>query len=288
MSALSDLKVKNAVVRKGLAFASQVPRAYERFRASEEDYRRDPPVLANSFPKSGTHLLLQILRALPGARYHGSFIASMPTLTFKERSRASHLRRIAWLAPGEVVPAHLFHHPDYAAALRRRGAMQFFIYRDPRDVAVSEAHYLTHMNRWHRLHRHFAHVLRNDEERLTAAIVGIDEPGFPYDYPDIGKRFARYAGWLSEPDVMPLRFEDLMSDRREETLHAIIAFYAERRPDAFDREACLERVKASIDPARSHTFRKGERGGWRSSFTAEHREQFELVAGSCIRQIGYN
>lgn len=288
MPGMVRLRARSTPLRKGLALADQMLRTLTRLRAVPEDYRRTPPVLANSFPKSGTHLLLQILRALPETRYYGSFIASMPTITFRERSREAHLRRISWLVPGEVVPAHLFHDADYAEALRARSSVHYFIYRDLRDVAVSEAHYLTYMNRWHRLHPYFAKTLGSDEERLTAVIQGIREPSFRYDYPDIASRFARYAGWLAEPDVMALRYEDLMSERREETLRAIVDFYAERRPTPFDREACLERIRRSIDPARSHTFRKGERGGWRTYFTREQIALFDEVAAPCLKRIGYS
>jgi hypothetical protein len=55
--------LRSAILRKGGDYARQLPRAIVRFRARDEDYRWLPPVLANSFPKSGTNLLLQILCA---------------------------------------------------------------------------------------------------------------------------------------------------------------------------------------------------------------------------------
>ena len=166
-------------------------------------------VIANSFPKSGTHLLEQVVDAFPDVRNFGVFLASMTSSwKFRERTRASTLRVIRGIVPGELVRAHLFYDRAYEAAIRDLDAVHYFIYRDPRDVVVSEAHYLREMNRWHRLHR----VVRrlDPESAITVAIRGIDS-GTGLDYPDIGQRFARFAGWLESAETFALRFEDLRS-----------------------------------------------------------------------------
>ena len=61
--------------------------------------------------------MLQVLEALPGISNCGSFIASMTSVTFKERSRVAYKNLIYKLVPGELSPAHLFFHPDYAESL---------------------------------------------------------------------------------------------------------------------------------------------------------------------------
>jgi len=287
MTIWTELRKRSNILRKSMTFANQVPRAYARLAAIEAEYQSRPPLLCNSFPKSGTHLLLQILEAFPHARSFGSFIASMPSFTFRERSQGAHLQRISWMVPGEVVGAHIFYDPAYAEELTKRNCIHFFIYRDPRDVVVSEAHYLTRMNRWHRMHRYFAKHLKTDEERISAAILGVADPGFPYDYPNVAMRFARYRGWLGRDDVFSIRFEDLTTAHRCETLLQMIAFYAECTSTDCDAPAILKNVEANISPYKSHTFREGRIGGWRVVFTRKHKEQMKAVAGQLLIDLGY-
>lgn len=278
--------LRTAPIRKSLAFGRQVPRHIRRRAAKPEAYRDLPPILANSFPKSGTHLLLQIVEAIPGVKNYGSFIASMPTITFRERSADAHLRRIAWIIPSEAVPAHLFYDLRYADALAARNCVHYFVYRDPRDVAVSEAHYLTTMNRWHRLHRYFAR-LPTLEQRIEFSIRGADDPDFPYDYPDIGRRFERYRGWLTRQDVFPLRYEELIGDRQKELLRRIVQHYAERAGRPIEIESALAAVDQAIDPSRSHTFRKGVASGWREVFTPRLSQAMKQVASDLLIELGY-
>lgn len=277
---------RSAVLRKSVTAVTQVPRLYRRARATPQDYIYDPPLLANSFPKSGTHLLVQIVEAFPRARQYGTFIASIPSVPFRERSRRDMLRRLSSMVPGEVVPAHLHYEPEYETALGQRNAVRFFIYRDPRDVAVSEAHYLTHMNRWHRLHRHFV-ALPDAESRISFSICGA-KPGFPYPYPHIAERFRRYAGWLDDPETFAIRYEDLRSEeRRDATVRDMIQHYLARTPVDHDPEELVRSVIANIRPEQSHTFRRGTMGGWREVFTATHRHQMKELAGDLLVKLGY-
>jgi hypothetical protein len=248
--------------------------------------RRTPlgATLANSFPKSGTHLLVQVLEAFPGIRNFDSFIASVPPIRFRERRPAVIRRRLELVAPRELVSAHLFFEPAVNDQVARRGIVHYFIFRDPRDVAVSEAFYLTYMNRWHRLHRFFR-ALPSDEARIWTAIVGIPATAAPYEYPDIGKRFDRYAGWLTRPEVCLVRYEELMSDQREAVIRRMAERYATCVP--IDVEAAVAASVGMIQPAKSRTFRVGGTGGWRRHFTNGHLEAMKTVAGKLLVALGY-
>lgn len=276
---------KSAVLRKGYAVASRVPRALRRWRASSHTYRASPPVLGNSFPKSGTHLLLQILEALPLHNY-GTFIASTPSRPFRERSPASIKRKIEALAPGELALGHLFHGPDVSRWLAERQVVHYFILRDLRDVAVSEAFYLTYMNRWHGMHRYFSRVLRTDDERILCAITGVAREECGYDYPDIGRRFQRYAPWLTDPTVHAIRYEDLHY-RSELTIEGIVHFYEERTRSTIDRGLFHTRLRHTLAPQKSHTFRRGEPGNWRTVFRPIHTDACKRVANPYLLQLGY-
>ncbi len=278
-------KTQYTLLRKGNAAFRQLPRSLKRIRSVDRDYETNPPILANSFPKSGTHLLLQILEGLPGAIHYGSFIASTPTLSFKERSQSAHLKLIDRLVPGEVCPAHLFYDHAYAQVLQRKNVAHFFIFRDLRDVVISEAHYLAHMNRWHRMHPYFKR-LDSDQARITAAINGFSKTECPYDYPDVAARFRRYQGWLKRPDVLPVPYEGLRTETKH-YLRRMAGFYAATSGRDYDQEEITEKMLANINPNASHTFRSGRIGAWKDVFTEDHKEYMKAVAGEQLIELGY-
>jgi hypothetical protein len=63
--------------------------------------------------------------------------------------------------------------------------------------------------------------------------------------------------------------------------------YAARCGQHVNIEACMELMAAQVAPQKSHTFRSGKKSGWRSEFTAEHRKQFDAVAGDLLIELGY-
>jgi hypothetical protein len=211
----------------------------------------------------------------------------MPSITYRERSPSNYRRAIGRIVPGELIPAHLFYSPDLAAALEETHCIHYFIIRDPRDVAISEAHYLTSMNRWHRMHRHFAKVLKTDEERIAEAIRGVQDPEFPFDYPNICERFRRYQGWLDTNKVLSLRYEALRTSDLENALRRIAEYYQIKTGSDFDLEVAIQRMKNSIEPERSHTFRSGELGQWRKVFTPRLKDLMKSTAGDLLIDLGY-
>jgi hypothetical protein len=278
---------RRGLVRKGAALVLRAPRVWSRCQAKPADYLERPPVLSNSVPKSGTHLLDQIVAGLPLRVNYGSFLSSMTSsFQMRQRSNASVLRYIASAAPGENVRAHVFYQPAYAEALRQKNYVHYFIYRDPRDVVASGAHYLREINPWHRLRKYFKDC-RTIEEAILQQIRGLQhiDPRIPL--PSVAERFALYEGWITCPETCALRFEDLRGPQLDEHLRRIVDAFADRSSVPFDREAAIERLRAGIAPKKSHTFRKGQGGGWRDEFTPACKEAFKEVAGPLLIRLGY-
>ena len=283
----NGLSSRNGFVRKGTAAALRVPRLWRRLRARSDEYLDAPPVLTNSFPKSGTHLLFQIVDGLPNSTNYGAFLASMTSSSrFRERSPENASRFIRSFVPGEIVRGHLFFHPQNAADLRDKNVVHYFVYRDPRAVVVSEAHYLRGMNRWHRLAPYFS-KLASIEDAIMLSIRGFDPPIAGLEYPNIAERFARYAGWLERDDCLAIRFEDMASETRPAVIRRMAEFYASHCGEPVDVEACVAAMTASIAPQKSHTFRSGKKSGWQQEFTAEHRRAFDELAGDLLIELGY-
>lgn len=281
------LHSRSGLVRKGSALLLQVPKRLVRLTAQAADYARRPPILVNSFPKSGTHLLDQIVGAIPDCRNYGEFISSMTSsFRFQRRTPEQCRRMLAATTPGELVRAHIFYSEEARAEIERLQFVHFFIYRDPRDVVLSETHYLRTINKWHRLHPFFRDA-PTLEDAISLSISGLPQLAPQVDYPDVKTRFERYAAWIDDENVLAMRFEDLTSDKRDATLTRIAAHYAERAGTPVDVEQLVTAMLANIDPQRSHTYRKGSSGGWRSKFTAEHCRLFDEVAGDLTRRYGY-
>jgi hypothetical protein len=280
------LSHRSGIVRKGTIALLAVPKWVHGRWHKREQLTALPPVFVNSFPKSGTHLLLQIAEGLPGRVNYGAFLASMTSsFQFRERSANGTCRFIQSFVPGEVVRGHLFFEPQYARGLAERNVVHYFIYRDPRSVVVSEAHYLKEMNRWHRLHTYFHRL--SIEDAIALSITGLDPAPSGIYYPNIAQRFARYQGWLHHDDCLPIRFEDLVSEAQGGVIQQMAELYARHSGGQLDTDGCIRVMSAAIAPHRSHTFRSGKKSAWQSEFTAEHRRLFDKVAGDLLIELGY-
>jgi len=159
----------------------------------------------------------------------------------------------------------------------------YFIFRDPRDVVVSHVYYVTDMEARH-VHHDYYQSLPDFDARLKVSILG--RPGGEIEFPNIAERFAPYLGWLGQPEILPIHFEDLILDRPG-TLARIMEHLLRRAALPASREQVLEAMESSINPARSPTFRSGKTGEWKKHFSPEHRRIFKEVAGDLLTTLGY-
>jgi len=251
-------------------------------------YNSTPPILINSFPKSGTHLLTQIVASAPNYIDQGNFLASTPSFTLLERSPASIRRHISRLLPREICSAHLHFSEDAKKAMEENNVCHLFIFRDPRDVCVSEAHYLASMNIFHRLHKHVK-KLTDIESQINLVLNGMSTRGpFGFIYPRIDRRFALYEGWINDKNTLAMRYEDLVGDNKLEHIKKIATFLcskgviSERELLDFSNNALR-----SIAPEESHTFRRGEINQWKSDFSAQQKQSFSSFGESLIERLNY-
>jgi len=281
------LSSRNGFVRKGARGALFVPKWLRSWGVGRDDLAARPPVLANSFPKSGTHLLAQIIDGLPNRVNYGAFLGSeTSSFQLRERTADNTCRFVRGFVPGEVIRGHLYFERRYAQELALRNTVNYFVYRDPRAVVISEAHYLREMNRWHRLAKYFRRAA-SIEDAITLSITGFNPPEPGIVYPDIAARFGRYQGWLHHEDCLAIRYEDLVSEARAHVIQQMAELYARHCDGSIDIDACVRAMTAAIAPEKSHTFRSGKKSGWRKEFTAEHRRLFDEVAGDLLIELGY-
>ena len=92
-------------------------------------------------------------------------------------------------------------------------------------MLVSHVFYATQMHAGHGMHRYYNETLKSMEERLNAAIEGVEEPGSQLS--PVRAKYEGYLGWLEQPAVLCLRFEDLILDRQN-ALDRLLSYLVQR------------------------------------------------------------
>lgn len=279
----------------------QTEKGMQRLRFASQPH--DLPILLGiSFPKSGTHLLDQILlgfaKVAPYAKRVHSFYAEYEGASGIKRPSEEAIRWLDSLHPCDVASAHLFARPEAVARVILPKFIPYFIFRDPRDVVVSHVFYVTEMEARH-VHHAYYQSLPDFDARLKVSILGRQDAGV--EFPNIAERFAPYLGWLDQPQVLTIHFEDLIQDRVQ-TLNRMIDHFLARVPlqplrlrdgrspslrSARARQLILDSLESSINPTKSPTFRSGKSGEWRRHFTEEHKRILKDAAGDLLIRLGY-
>ena len=246
-----------------------------------------PVLLGISFPKSGTHLLDQILlgfsNVAPFAKRVHSFYAEYDGESGAKRDPEQALVWLDSLSVGDVASAHLFARPDALTRVISPKFIPYFIFRDPRDVVVSHVFYVTDMEA-HHVHHDYYQSLPDFNSRLKTSIMG--RPDADVEFLNIAERFAPYLGWLDHKEVLAIHFEDLIHDRTA-TLTRIMDHLLARTPLPTSRQLILDALETSINPKKSPTFRSGKTGEWKKYFTDEHKRIFKDAAGDLLIKLGY-
>ena len=246
-----------------------------------------PPIFGNSKPKSGSHLLLQILNGFTQIMPY-KCVAAEPVRTIKKeggrRDPNEVAADLAAIPRGVIGWGYVEVNLENVAVLYGYGRVNYFIYRDPRDMLVSQVFFATDMHEGHGLHD-FYNALPDFKTRLGVAITGIDRDGLKMV--SVKQRYKGVLDWLEQPHVMCIRFEDLINNR-DATLNAMLD---EVEKTGYEiptpREKAIDVLVDAIQPSKSHTFRSGKTGGWRQYFTDEHKKVFKDVAGDLLITLGY-
>lgn len=270
---------------KVLRWRTRRIRSAIRWRAGE--LNRMPVVVGNSMPKSGSHLIIQVLEGLPKI---GPFVnPGMPPLNRDEENviQTSEviLQKIQQLQPGDFTYSYLKAVEPFTSALTRPGFAPIFVYRDPRDMIISHVFYATQMHQGHNMHRYYTEKLSTMEERINAAIRGVEDEESPLS--GIALKYSRYVGWLEQPSVLSLRFEDLILEK--DTTIGRILDHLEKAgfTPGISRNDAIQVLKQSIEPKRSGTFRKGQPGNWREHFTEANKSFFKNQTVDLLQRLGY-
>lgn len=181
------------------------------------------------------------------------------------------------------------HHQAFAMLPKQGTSRAFFVSRDPRDIVVSSYFSTLHSHGVMAGIGESRRVLRglDEEEGLLQVIQGQRNKGL----------FDAMRSWwhaMDDPDVLLVKFEDLIDPAQTETLYRDIFRHCDiNMPTDVLREllhdysfARLSGREAGVEDRQSH-YRKGTPGDWQSHFTPRIQRAFDAVAGDLVESFGH-
>lgn len=249
-----------------------------------------PPFLMSSVPKSGTHMLHQILNGIPSVtmdihnekkKFFYDTIWQEPE--FFQNLYEDHHQRLSELQENEFGLGHLFHTKKYAEILQAVQIKHIFLYRDPRDVLVSLAYFIGRNWPEHPLYSLFQSSEMTIQLKLLTLLYGTPK------WPDFQTYMKGFYGWLGDKNTLHVRFEDLIrteEDQRKTVLQIVQFLYSESsRPASLDDT--VSQMISNINSGTSATFRSGKIGSWEKEFDEHIKAIFKVKAGDLLLLSGY-
>ena len=264
-------------------------------------------IVANSIPKSGTNLLARLLTLLGfeqtsemGIRSRlvaGPFSPARKLLRARSKEKVTIgvvspqridrrwlERRLSRVPDRCFVTAHCVYSPELASLFAGERMRVVCILRDPRDVAVSQMHYIKQKTR-HPIHEAFM-ALPSDYERLLVTIRG-GALGMR-ELLSLDERYRQFLGWQDDENAIVVKFEDLVGLRgggSAEAQRRTVERVA-RHLGVWVHEETVSSIEEDLFGL-GRTFRKGKIGGWRSEFSEEHVQAAREIAGPLLVKLGY-
>lgn len=258
-----------------------------------------PKYVLNGFPKAGLHLAELMLAPVVLPQPADGLFRDHWVGTFRGHAWTADwlpLRtitfRLSRLQAGRLVKGHLGWAHDLEQFLYLSGAALVFVYRDLRDVAVSQTHHILNPDD-HRYEHPDKAIYQ--EMSFDAALGAVIEGLGPY--PGILERWALYAPWLGCEWVLQMPFER-MREQPDLAAQQLLEYGLRRVSGAIGLEMRLDEteyaglvelmVAAAAQRRLSPTFRKGQVGGWRDVFTEQHKASFKAHdAEGWLVRLGY-
>ncbi|NIT60185.1 MAG: hypothetical protein GWN00_29465 [Aliifodinibius sp.] len=267
----------------------------------------DAKWIANGFPKAGTHLLSMMLQPIapPTPSTESGFLAAPWAGTHADNSWTGDRMPLEWtcfkagrVANAHQIKAHLAYDEDIDRFLYLLGANHIMIYRDLRDVAVSQAFHILNSRVKTLLHPDRGRYMKlgSFDAILLAVIEGLDE------FLGIIERWENFAPWLDVDWVLPVKYEDLLDDpyfwadkifkygmKRQVSLYSYKGEGLKLSFDKVGTAAVIDAMaKFAVQKEKSPTYRKGVSGEWKERFYPVHIDAFKKAdKNRWLVKLGY-
>lgn len=235
-----------------------------------------PKIFCVSIPKSGTHLLQQVLISYPPIYRYFSRVLNNSNCNSLDIFK-QHMKGVK---NGQFVLSHLFFKQEYYEYLIDNGFKIIFLYRDPRDILLSEAHFAI-KRKDHRLNKILIDKPLN--ERIKTLILGNEHWG------GIGKKMDAHYGWLLADEVLSIKFEELVGNlggSKDSIQKESVVKILEHINIKFDDKE-INRICSKIYSKKALTFRKGKINEWEEVYDFELKKLFKEVAGTQLIKFQY-
>ncbi|MGC4375442.1 glycosyltransferase [Fictibacillus sp. Mic-4] len=236
----------------------------------------------NTVPKSGTHLLKQILLGIPGA-FHDPYKDMFEGLPAQLED---HLKVLSTIKNNEFLSGHIYYSKEWHDMLENFKMKQILLIRDPRDVAVSLSYFIDRLPQYP-LYEKFTKTGMTQKEKILDIIQGVQLKTF--FYPNIHDYFSSFWKWNGKNRVLTVKYEDFMTSKEacNKAMVRLSKFIWEDAHPPLAHDQLIECMGKNINPKRSPTFRQGKIGSWRKEFDEEMKEVFKSVAGDLLIELGY-
>ena len=260
-----------------------------------------PPLIVNSVPKSGTHLLGKLVNLLGIKETRVRLNRKLGTLALNT-DPTTHCVPVGGVWPslvpieflgdtlmrvqsGQFIQGHLPWSERVAQLVDGLGLRMVLILRDPHAVAVSQVQWM--LERDYDPSREYISTLPEDE-RLKRVITGYSvKPKGPVAV-SLRKRYEHMLPWMDHPAVYTTRFEWLAGpeagggrkvqfrELRNIATHIGILVADDR----------LESIAGELFGG-TMTFKGGRIDRWKSCFNEENKKLLRSEMGDILEQLGY-
>lgn len=248
-------------------------------------------VLCNSWPKAGTHMLLELARLAIG---DGGWYAERD-IKYPQgdpdfiRQADERLARHAEHAL--AIKGHFGRTSGIEAYLAANQFAHLFAVRDPREVLCSTWRWLRDLRPDWAISRHLAPL--DPATQLEKIIRGLPllhpfdaDHAVRWDLP-LPERYAGLSLWLDSPDCEVLAYEDLSGMRGVPAQFAAVDRALRRLAIPYDHTD-IARIAGLICNPSATTFHTGPASDWQTVFTDRHRQLFVDLGGEAlVERLGY-
>jgi hypothetical protein len=257
--------------------------------------------LINSLPSSGARVFENALSLFPGispgrmplvhatvARLAAGHAAETPSIPIGvdwplSTPRAAVRDYLKSLDRGTCAISHVPFSEELGSLLDEAQIKTFLLLRDPRDVVVQHAGFLSR-SRSHFLHPVYSAL--SPAERLMSSIAGLP-PAAP-DAPqlvNINMRYRSVLGWASQGCNATIFFEQLLGARNGGSCSPL--HHALGRVAAHLNLVCSPQDISRIAEKMQPVLARNSVGAWRTAFLPEHKRLFKDIAGQLLIDLGY-